>query len=132
MRRLDRWYHTQMWPEDMPQRALVVICGKDLLLPVPQILEHLRQSGHPAQASARGWMGSDWHSMCVGALQGDGWGRRERALQAAAWQHCWSSSTLKFGTRKSLPVHAWVARLQPKPVAAPLCAVHCGSCSTCQ
>ena len=49
MRRLDRWHHTQLWPEDMPRRALVVICGSDVLLPVPQVLGLLAQSTHPPQ-----------------------------------------------------------------------------------
>lgn len=49
MQRLDRWYHTQLWPEDMPSKSLVVICGQDKLLPVPEILTHLKHSPHPVK-----------------------------------------------------------------------------------
>lgn len=38
----------QLWPQDLPRRALVVLSGEDDLVPSQLVLAQLKTSGHPA------------------------------------------------------------------------------------
>lgn len=38
----------QLWPQDLPRRALVVLSGEDDLVPSQLVLAQLKACGHPA------------------------------------------------------------------------------------
>ena len=37
-----------LWPQDLPRRCLVVLSGRDDLVPSDLVMAHMKLSGHPA------------------------------------------------------------------------------------
>ena len=38
-----------LWPQDLPRRCLVVLSGRDDLVPSDLVMAHIKLSGHPAR-----------------------------------------------------------------------------------
>ena len=43
------WAELMLWPEELPERSLVILSGKDDLVPSEMVAAQLRESKHPAQ-----------------------------------------------------------------------------------
>lgn len=43
------WAELMLWPEELPEKSVVILCGKDDLVPSEMVAAQLRESRHPAQ-----------------------------------------------------------------------------------
>lgn len=44
-----QWSELMLWPQDLPRRSLVVLSGRDDLVPSELVMAHIKLTGHPAQ-----------------------------------------------------------------------------------